>query len=224
MKKPSFIAFSLLALCLFFSFGGCSVVGIRTTAEPSHEVLLSEGRMELRQYDGQLVAETFVENIVHSTPDDQQQKHYRRSGSQGFRRLAGYIFGGNTSKEEIAMTAPVLQEERSEEIAMTAPVLQEERADGWWMAFVLPDGYTLESAPTPDDSRVSLREVPPARIATLRYSGWNSPEKMVKHEGALRKWLEAEGLEAVGAPRMASYDPPWTLPFMRRNEVQISVK
>jgi len=224
MKKPSFIAFSLLALCLFFALGGCSVVGIRTTAEPSHEVLLSQGNMELRQYEGQLVAETFVENIVHSAPGEQQEKHYRRSGSQGFRRLAGYIFGGNTSKEEIAMTAPVLQEERSEEIAMTAPVLQEERADGWWMAFVLPEGYTLESAPTPDDSRVSLREVAPARIATLRYSGWNSPEKMAEHEGALREWLKAEGLEAVGAPRMASYDPPWTLPFMRRNEVQIPVK
>ena len=224
MKKLSLISVGSLSLCLFFSFGGCSVVGIRTTPEPSHEVLLSQSGMELRQYESQLIAETFVENIVHSMPEDKEQKHFRRSGNQGFRRLAGYIFGGNTSKEEIAMTAPVLQEERSEEIAMTAPVLQEERADGWWMAFVLPEGYTLESAPEPNDSRVSLREVPATRIATLRYSGWNSPEKMAKHEGTLREWLKAEGLEAVGEPRMASFDPPWTLPFMRRNEVQITVK
>jgi hypothetical protein len=224
MKQPSLIAIGSVSLCLFFSFGGCSVVGIRTTPEPSHEVLLSERGMELRQYESQLIAETFVENIVHSMPGDQEKKHFRHSGNQGFRRLAGYIFGGNTSKEEIAMTAPVLQEELSEEIAMTAPVLQEERADGWWMAFVLPEGYTLESAPEPNDSRVSLREVPATRIATLRYSGWNSPGKMAKHEGTLREWLKAEGLEAVGEPRMASFDPPWTLPFMRRNEVQITVK
>lgn len=222
MKKPALLAISLLSTGLFFSVGGCSVIGIRTTPEPSYEVLITEGDFELRQYGPQLIAETFVQNVQHSMP--KEDRDYRSSGNQGFRRLAGYIFGGNTSQEEIAMTAPVLQGERSEKIAMTAPVLQEERADGWWMAFVLPEGYTLESAPVPNDSQVNLREVPGERIATLRYSGRNSPEKMVKYEETLRAWLQTEGVEAVGAPRMASYDPPWALPFMRRNEVQIEVK
>ena len=224
MKKPSSSVIALLALALFFSFGACSVVGIRTTPEPSYELLQSEGDIEVRQYGSQLIAETFVKNIQRSTPGDLEKKDFRYSGNQGFRRLAGYIFGGNVSQEEIAMTAPVLQEERSEEIAMTAPVLQEERADGWWMAFVLPDGYTLETAPVPNDSSVSLREVSGERLATLRYSGRNSPQKMAQHEETLRAWLEVEGLEAVGAPRMASYDPPWALPFMRRNEVQVKIK
>ena len=209
MKKPSSSVIALLALALFFSFGACSVVGIRTTPEPSYELLQSEGDIEVRQYGSQLIAETFVKNIQRSTPGDLEKKDFRYSGNQGFRRLAGYIFGGNVSQEEIAMTAPVLQEER---------------ADGWWMAFVLPDGYTLETAPVPNDSSVSLREVPGERLATLRYSGRNSPQKMAKHEETLRAWLEVEGLEAVGAPRMASYDPPWALPFMRRNEVQVKIK
>jgi len=207
MKKPSSSVIALLALALFFSFGACSVVGIRTTPEPSYELLQSEGDIEVRQYGSQLIAETFVKNIQRSTPGDLEKKDFRYSGNQGFRRLA-----------------PALQEERSEEIAMTAPVLQEERADGWWMAFVLPDGYTLETAPVPNDSSVSLREVPGERLATLRYSGRNSPQKMAQHEETLRAWLEVEGLEAVGAPRMASYDPPWALPFMRRNEVQVKIK
>ena len=219
MKKT--LLATLLA-SLFFAFGGCSVVGIRTTPEPPYEVISAAGDIEVRQYESQLIAETFVENIVQTMPGEDKQ--YRRSGDSGFRRLAGYIFGGNTSKEEIAMTAPVLQEQRNEEIAMTAPVLQEAREDGWWMAFILPEGYTLESAPTPDDSRVSLREVPGKRVATLRYSGWNSPEKMARHEETLRAWLETEGVRPVGAPLMASFDPPWTLPFMRRNEVQIEVE
>jgi hypothetical protein len=222
MKRTTLLCCSLLFGVLFFSLGGCSIIGIRTTAEPSYEVLVSEEGFEVRQYGPQLIAETFVANIVHSMPKEDMD--YRHSGNQGFRRLAGYIFGGNTSKEEIAMTAPVLQGERSEEIAMTAPVLQEEREDGWWMAFVLPEGYTLEGAPVPDDSSVRLREVPSERIATFRYSGRNSPVKMAEHEEALRLWLSSAGFEVVGAARMASYDPPWALPFMRRNEVQIEVK
>jgi len=213
---------AITRVVLALSLGACSVVGIRTTPEPPYEVITADGDIEVRQYEPQLIAETFVKNIEHTMP--QEDKEYRYSGNRGFRRLAGYIFGGNTSKEEIEMTAPVLQEERSEEIAMTAPVLQEERQDGWWMAFVLPEGYTLESAPVPDDSSVTLRELPGKRVATLRYSGWNNPEKMARHEEALRAWLEAQGLRSVGGPLMASYDPPWTLPFMRRNEVQIEVE
>ena len=219
MKKTLIAA---LAATLFFSFGGCSVVGIRTTAEPPYEVVTADGDIEVRQYEPLLIAETFVEDIAQSKLTE--GKEFRQSGNSGFRRLAGYIFGGNTSKEEIAMTAPVLQERRSEEIAMTAPVLQEDRGDGWWMAFVLPEGYTLENAPTPDDDRVTLREVPAKRIATLRYSGRNSPEKMASHEETLRGWLEEKGVRAIGPPLMASFDPPWAIPFMRRNEVQIEVE
>ena len=185
-------------------------------------MIAADGVIEVRQYEPQLIAETFVEGIQHSMPGE--GKEFRHSGNSGFRRLAGYIFGGNTSKEEIAMTAPVLQEQRSEKIAMTAPVLQEERGDGWWMAFVLPEGYTLESSPTPDDSRVSLREVPAKRIATLRYSGLNSPEKMARHEKTLRTWLEESGIRPTGPALMASYDPPWAIPFLRRNEVQLEVE
>jgi len=213
---------ALLSGPLTLALGACSVVGIRTTPMPPYEVLEADGVIEVRQYLPQLIAETFVETVARPQPSG--GKDFRRGGNSGFRRLAGYIFGGNESKEGIAMTAPVLQEPRSESIAMTAPVLQEERSDGWWMAFILPEGYTLESAPTPDDPRVTLRELPAKRLATLRYSGWNSPEKMARHEATLRAWLEASGFRPTGPALMASYDPPWALPFLRRNEVQLEVE
>lgn len=199
----------------FFSsllFAGCSVFGIRTTPEPPYEVTEQDGPIEVRQYEPQVLAETVVE-------DDHDE-----AGSKAFRRLAGYIFGKNQSQQQIAMTAPVLQQEASEAIAMTAPVLQRDAESGWWMAFILPADISLASAPKPIDTRVHLREIPGRKLATLRYGGLNSPEKLERFAGELNQWLKVRGLRPVGEPTMASYDPPWTVWFMRRNEVQIELE
>ncbi len=190
------------------------MVGVRTTPEPPYEVIRTQGEIELRQYETQLIAET----LVPVSGDD------RSPGNGAFRRLANYIFGENTRKAEIEMTAPVLQAPQNEKIDMTAPVIQARKGDQWWMAFVLPKGYTLENAPIPNDDRVQLRTLPPMRLATIRYSGRNSVEKMARHEARLRAWLSAERVEAVGPARMAGYDPPWTVPFLRRNEIQIPIE
>lgn len=194
------------------TMAGCSLVGIRTTPEPPSEVIQKDGAIEVRQYQPQVLAETWVD------------KDYDDAGSAGFRRIAGYIFGGNQAKQSIAMTAPVLQQDGSETIAMTAPVLQQETGKGWWMAFILPEDITLANAPTPDDSRVVLREIPAQKVASLEYGGLNSPSKMKSHAVTLRKWLEENGYQATSEPVMASYDPPWTLWFARRNEVQFEVR
>lgn len=203
---------TLAAVCSSLTLAACSLVGIRTSPEPPHEVLRSEGKIELRQYQPQLIAETFV------------QKDYDQAGSAGFRRLAGYIFGGNRAKEQISMTAPVLQEAQSRSIAMTAPVLQEETADGWWMAFILPVEITLANAPEPTNPAVKLRELPAKRQVSLQYSGRNSPGEMQRQAKELSAWIDQQGLRPLTDPKMASYDPPWTLWFLRRNEVQVEVE
>lgn len=191
---------------------GCSVLGKRSAAEPPYELLQHDGPFELRRYGPMVIAETILDD-----------ENYGTASGKGFNRLAGYIFGKNRSKSPISMTAPVLQERRNEKIPMTAPVLQQRNKGGWSMAFVLPDGFTLATAPEPLDPEVKLREVPPATVAVLRFPGLHSAANLEKHGRQLRAWLEKQGYRAISEPRLAAYDPPWTIPFLRRNEVQIRI-
>jgi hypothetical protein len=193
-------------------FAGCSVLGKRAAAEPPYELLKSDGSFEVRRYGPMVIAETIIEDDNYST-----------ASGKGFKRLAGYIFGKNRSKSSIKMTAPVLQERQSEKITMTAPVMQQRNKGGWTMVFVLPEGYTLESAPEPLDPEVKLSEVPPAMVAVVRFSGLHSSANLEKYGQQLQAWLEKKGYRALSEPKLASYDPPWTLPFLRRNEVQIKI-
>ena len=125
----------------------------------------------------------------------------------GFRVLAGYIFGGNAEEQEIAMTAPV----------------QQSMAGDREMAFMMPAEYALEDLPKPEDQRVSFREAPAYTAAVIQFSGWASAEKADKNWQQLRQFLIAEGIDITGEPTLNQYNPPWTLPFMRRNEIIVPV-
>ena len=125
----------------------------------------------------------------------------------GFRVLAGYIFGGNAEEQKIAMTAPVQQS------------LAGERE----MAFMMPAEYALEDLPKPEDQRVSFREAPAYTAAVIQFSGWASVEKADENWQQLRRFLIAEGIDITGEPTLNQYNPPWTLPFMRRNEIIVPV-
>ena len=125
----------------------------------------------------------------------------------GFRVLAGYIFGGNAEEQEIAMTAPVQQSMAGEKE----------------MAFMIPAEYALEDLPKPEDQRVSFREAPAYTAAVIQFSGWASAEKADKNWQQLRQFLIAEGIDITGEPTLNQYNPPWTLPFMRRNEIIVPV-
>ena len=125
----------------------------------------------------------------------------------GFRVLAGYIFGGNAEEEKIAMTAPVQQSMAGEKE----------------MAFMMPAEYALEVLPAPEDQRVSFREAPAYTAAVIQFSGWASADKADEHWQQLRRFLIAEGIEITGEPTLNQYNPPWTLPFMRRNEIIVPV-
>ena len=125
----------------------------------------------------------------------------------GFRVLAGYIFGGNAEEQKIAMTAPVQQSMAGEKE----------------MAFMIPAEYALEDLPEPEDERVSFREAPAYTAAVIQFSGWASVDKADENWQQLRRFLIAEGIEITGQPTLNQYNPPWTLPFMRRNEIIVPV-
>jgi hypothetical protein len=201
-----------LLLMTSLMLAGCSVLGKRTANEPPYEVLAEEGNIEVRQYGQMIVAETVVEGA------------YGQTGAPGFSRLAGYIFGKNRSKQKLSMTAPVLQEPVSEKISMTAPVLQEKRGSAWVMAFVMPEGSRLETLPVPLDPAVTLRSVEGKKVGVISYAGLHSESNLRNYAGKLSEWLKKKGYRELSQPRAASYDPPWTIPFLRRNEVHIDIE
>jgi len=192
--------------------------------QPRYSVERSGSGIELRQYPGFVVAETFVEGDFDS------------AGRTGFRRIAGYIFGGNESKrgaaEKIAMTAPVTMEPvtmepASERIAMTAPVTMQPAEVGdaprWRIHFVMPSTYRLDDLPRPLDPLVKLREVGAHSVAAITFSGWTTRASIAENTAKLQAWMAQNGLAAAGKPQVARYNDPFTLPWNRRNEILIEV-
>ncbi len=192
---------------------GCSLFGIRTSEEASYTVLTSDDSIELREYAPQVIAETRVE------------AGFDEAGEIAFRRLFGYISGDNVASREISMTAPVVADDlgAGQEIEMTAPVVQQQSGAGWRFAFVLPSSFTLATAPAPTSGDVNLVLEPRKTVAALRYRGGWDEDAFRRNVETLRAWMAAQKLEAASPPRAAGYDPPWTLPFLRRNEVLIDV-
>ncbi|ALL15336.1 heme-binding protein [Caulobacter henricii] len=179
--------------------------------EPAFKPVLKDGAFEVRDYPALVVAEVTVSG-------DQKQ-----AAGNGFRLLAGYIFGGNRTKQSIAMTAPVAQAPASQKIAMTAPVTQIQGSKTWVVRFTMPSAYSLESLPTPNDPRVQLRQLPPTRFAVLQFSGLARPEAVAARTVELESLVTARKLTAVGPAALAQYNPPWTPGFLRRNEVMIPI-
>ena len=182
--------------------------------EPKFRVETSENDFEIREYAPRIVAETYVTGEFADAPNI------------GFRRLADYIFGNNTKKTEISMTAPVSQERKSEKIAMTAPVSQEKSDDNSWLiTFTMPSSYTMDTLPKPNSDLVLLRQLPPARFAVVKFSGFNRKKTVEEKTGALRDWLKSKSLKEKGAePIYARYNPPWTPWFLRRNEILVELE
>lgn len=180
---------------------------------PPYKEVHRDGDFELRDYPALVVAEVTVDG-------DQKE-----ASNKGFRLLAGYIFGANRKRQSIAMTAPVAQQAVSEKIAMTAPVAQTQSAAGTWVVrFTMPSVWSLQTLPIPDDPRVKLRNSKPARFAVLRFSGLAKPDDVQTKSNELLAWVKSHDLHAIGPVSLAQYNPPWTLWFMRRNEVMVEVE
>jgi effector-binding domain-containing protein len=180
--------------------------------EPKYTVGKKDGNIEIRLYEPFIVAET----VVDTTDFDE-------ASNEGFRRLAGFIFGGNKVRQKIAMTSPVTTEQ-SQKIAMTAPVETERRGSSVRIGFTMPSEFTLETLPVPNDSRVTLRQVPARKLAVIRFSGRWTEENFREHSEELNTWIEKQGLKISGDPFIARYNPPFVPSFFRRNEVMIPVE
>ena len=178
--------------------------------KPDYKVLQSEHNIEIRLYEPMIIAEVDVEGKREDAVRD------------GFRLIADYIFGNNTVKRDIAMTAPVQQQE-SQKIAMTAPVQQQSTGRSWQISFVMPSKYSMESLPEPNNDRVRLKKILSKKFIVIKFSGTNSNKNLAEHEKKLMSYLEDKKFKIIGSPKYAFYSPPWTLPFMRRNEVMLEI-
>jgi len=188
---------------------------VRAIETPKYEVQAKRNGYEIRQYEPYIVAEV------------SKRGGYRKTQNQGFGDIAGYIFGDNRIKASISMTAPVLHEpkKQSEKIAMTAPVMHEKDAETnvYKLAFVMPSSYTLDTLPAPNNPNVILREVPSRKCAAIRFRGFAREATVAKKTRQLLERLKADGVAVAGVPFVAQYHPPWTPPFMRRNEVLVEI-
>lgn len=157
-----------------------------------YAVLSRAGEIEIRAYPALITAE-----VTRSGSRDQAVR-------AGFRPLASYIFASERPGEKIAMTAPVTQTEAN---------------GSWAVRFIMPSGYSIDRLPKPAGNDVSLRELPPARRAAIRFSGRWSDDLFAEKDKALRAFIAAKGLSSVGPPILAYYNDPFTPGFLRRNEV-----
>ncbi len=200
--------FLQLAVLVVASFSGTIMSQVE---QPKYTLLESQGEIEIREYSPMIVAEVDVRG------------ERMKALNQGFRLIADYIFGNNLSSRKVPMTAPVTQE-AGEKIAMTAPVTQDGSGDTWKVRFVMPMDYTLATLPEPKNQDVHLIAIPAKRVAVIRFSGFNTERNIKTHREALLKYIADQHLSVVGQPTTAFYNPPWTLPFQRRNEIMIELR
>lgn len=188
--------------------------GLRVgTEQPPYAVVEQAGPVEIRRYEPRLAAEA----VVAGDPI--------RARNEGFRQVAGYIFGDNAGQASIAMTSPVAQTKgEPQSIAMTSPVAQTASAEGWRIQFFMPAKYTAANLPRPNDPRVRIVELPAEQYAVIRFTGSRDAKAVARHTEQLDAALASGRWSAKGEAVAWFYDPPWTVPFLRRNEVAVPVE
>lgn len=212
MKKTGYLL--LMGGLLLISKGAMAA----ETEEPEYTLLTQTGDFELRRYDEQLVAQTWVSGDQDS------------ASREGFKILADYIFGNNSAptggSSKISMTAPVTMQseasDASQKIAMTAPVSMQQEDGKWRVQFTMPSQYTMQTLPKPNNPNVEIIEVPAQNYGVIKFSWLAGEDKVAEKTEALQTWMQDQNLTPTGEPELARYNPPWTLPFLRRNEVMIA--
>ena len=199
----------LILFLLFFNLTGDAMA----IEEPSYSIISKNESYEIRKYESVIVAETKV------------NADFEDAGTQAFRILAGYIFGGNKSRTKIAMTAPVNQESTasSEKIDMTSPVSMTKQQEGFLVQFTMPKQYTIATLPIPNDSRVEIRQIPERTVAVFSYTGSWSKSRYLKILDEFYAALKKNDVHTQGEPLFARYNSPFQLWFLRRNEIWIDV-
>ena len=209
MKKKIFVAILLLVVVLVF---GAAMIGpIMSNVEvPAYKILKKEQNIEIRQYPPLIIAEV-------KTAGSRQA-----SISDGFRILADFIFGNNEGEKQLSMNGPITQQEGIK-IAMTAPVQQEKTDAEWAISFIMPSKFSIDTIPNPINDRIKIIQIPPKRYAVVTFSGRSTEENLTTHTNELEKYINGSNYSKAGNAKYAFYNPPWTLPFLRRNEIQFEL-
>jgi hypothetical protein len=201
-----FVSSIVFAIAATFGFN----MGIE---QPRYDVIQRIGdAVEIRQYPNRIAAETTVEANKSDNPR-----------GQAFRAIAGYIFGANKGRQKIDMTAPVEISSAGKKIAMTAPIEVKSSDSGLVMRFFMPAKYSREQLPEPSAPQVKLIEMPPTTVAVLQFSGSTGDAAVAIHTVMLMKALQSTKWKVAGPATALFYNPPWTLPFLRTNEVAVPV-
>lgn len=208
--RSMYIIFLVLFLWVFLWTLGSYLV-LNFVSQPSYTVFERRVGYEIRDYASMIVAEVEVTGSR------------REAMGQGFRLLADYIFGNNVTKKSVAMTSPVM-DRASEKIAMTSPVMETKTdIEIRKVTFTMPSKYTLETLPTPNNTQVLLSQIPPKRMAVIRFSWWAMSGRFDWKTQTLLDALKRDGTQIIGTPIFASYNPPFSAPWMHRNEVMIEI-
>ena len=186
----------LLSILLIVAQSGCSVFGHSGVEIAPYEILEKEDALELRYYKRLVLVTTAMPTGMHDQRDP-------------FNKLFDYISGKNVSKKEMPMTAPVFLEQANETTE--------------FMSFVLPENFSFETAPIPKDPAVKLEEIVKYTVAAIRFSGSFNQDNINTHKIILEEWIARKGFEKRGPAKAAGYNPPFTIPALRRNEVLIPV-
>lgn len=184
----------------------------RSIKEPGYKMVAQTDGYEVREYKPYLLATVVV------TGEDQSQM-----ASVAFRKLAGYIFGGNRSQTSIEMTAPVQTSPVSEKIEMTAPVLTQGGNLQLKMSFVLPERFTLENAPEPLSDDVALSQKEGGLYAVCSFSGFTGEDRVTRLQEEFQTLLQADSITTHGEIELLRYNQPWIFPWVRRNELRVSI-
>ncbi len=197
---------ALIMLAIAAIMAGYSVGNVES---PKYAVVASDGAMDIRAYGPMIVAEA------------QTRGERQAAINEGFRLVAAYISGGNAARVKVQMTSPVLQQQR--ETADMAPDPQRDQDGLWTVQFIMPGNWTMETLPNPLDPRVSLKSVAARKFAAIRFSGSVSDATIAQKTEELRQFAYARKQQILGEPVLAFYDPPWTLPFLRRNDIMFEL-
>ncbi|WP_236546703.1 SOUL family heme-binding protein [Psychromonas sp. L1A2] len=203
---------SMLRVLLISTFMLIGSGGVMATEEAKYQVNYQQENFQVRQYEAHIVAETIVDS------------EFEDAGSEAFQRLFKYISGNNTAKQSIDMTAPVSQEADGQKIDMTSPVGQQSVNGRWAVSFMMPASSSYETLPKPNDSEVVLKQVPERYIASIEYSGFWSETSYKENKNKLQAWISKNGYQVIGEPIWARYNDPFTLWFLRRNEILIPIE
>ena len=188
---------------------------LMATEEPDFTLIYKEKSFEIREYAPRIIAQVKING------------NFDEASSTGFRSLADFIFGNNSinnESEKISMTAPVIAEPTSKQIPMTAPVLAEEKNNQWFISFVMPKEYSLQTLPKPNNSEITLTNLPKEKFAVIIFSGLVRESSYDEKIILLNNFIKKQKLKTLGSVQIARYNPPWTLPFFRRNELMIKVR